>query len=295
MASAEGQGSIFAVWLPLREAAAAAAGLLLSPREAEMAVVVPGERVALVVEDDPKSADLLALLLESEGFCVMRAASAEEALVRAPKQSLSLITLDIALPGMDGWEFLEKIREDRTLARVPVVVVAALDYGDTALIRGAGAVLQKPISRAQLRGSLDQLGLPPVNEQPHTVLIVDDDPKAVELLATFLPTPAYAVVRAYGGAEAITLARRAHPDLILLDLMMPNVSGFDVVHALQRDSDTARIPILVVTAKQITAQDRAMLNENPRNDVQIVEKVGFDRLRFITEVRRAMTPQIPSP
>ena len=84
------------------------------------------------------------------------------------------------------------------------------------------------------------------------MLVVDDDPKAVEVIAAFLPAPAYAVVRAYGGSEAIALAQRLRPDLILLDLMMPDVNGFDVVEALQRNADTARIPILVVTAKQIT-------------------------------------------
>ena len=115
-------------------------------------------------------------------------------------------------------------------------------------------------------------------------------PKAVEVIAAFLPAPAYAVVRAYGGGEAITLAQRLRPDLILLDLMMPEVNGFDVVEALQRNTDTARIPILVVTAKQVTAQDRAARNRDPGKVIHIVEKAGFDRVRFIAEVRRALLP-----
>ena len=84
------------------------------------------------------------------------------------------------------------------------------------------------------------------------MLVVDDDPKAVEVIAALLPAPAYAVVRAYGGSEAISLARRVSPDLILLDLMMPEVTGFDVVEALQRSPDTSQIPILIVTAKHIS-------------------------------------------
>ncbi len=102
-------------------------------------------------------------------------------------------------------------------------------------MRGASAVLQKPISRAQLKMSLTNLGLQPKPDETHTVLVVDDDPKAVEVIAAFLPPPAYTVVRAYGGAEAIALAQRIAPDLILLDLMMPGVNGFDVVEALKRD------------------------------------------------------------
>jgi CheY-like chemotaxis protein len=122
------------------------------------------------------------------------------------------------------------------------------------------------------------------------VLVVDDDPKAVEVIATFLPTPDYAVVRAYGGSEAITLAARLRPDLILLDLMMPEVSGFEVVEALQRNPETVAIPILVVTAKQITGEDRAQLNANPEKVINILEKSSFNRARFVAEVRRALLP-----
>ena len=163
----------------------------------------PKERIALVVEDDDQAADLVRLLLEAEGFTVLRAASAEAALLMAPQQALSLITLDLQLPGIDGWEFLQRIRESGTLAHVPVVIIAGVADSNLALTRGAAAVLQKPISRAQLKASLANLGLHPAPEHTHTVLVVDDDPKAVEVIAAFLPAPAYAVVRAYGGSEAI--------------------------------------------------------------------------------------------
>jgi CheY-like chemotaxis protein len=252
----------------------------------------PRERVALVVEDDAKSADLIRLLLEAEGIRVVRAQSAEDALVMAPQQDLSLISLAIQLPGMNGWEFLKKIRKSAKLGNVPVVIVAAMDYSDMALARGAAAVLQKPVSREQLKASLGELGLLPAAARTHSVLVVDDDPKAVEVIAAYLPGPAYAVVRAYGGSEAISLARQWHPDLIVLDLMMPEVSGFDVVVQLGANPDTARIPILVVTAKEITAEDRAALNGNGGPVVRIVGKAGFDRLRFIAEVRRALTAHV---
>jgi CheY-like chemotaxis protein len=189
---------------------------------------------------------------------------------------------------MDGWEFLLRIRDLTSLANVPVVIIAGVVDSNMALLGGAAAFLQKPISRSQLQSSLASLGLHAVRDQTRTVLVVDDDPKAVEMIAAFLPTPEYAVVRAYGGTEAVVLAQRLRPDLILLDLMMPGVSGFDVVEALQRNSETARIPILVVTAKQITALDRAALNHDPANVVQIVEKAGFNRQAFIAEVRRAL-------
>ncbi len=287
VASAEGEGACFAVWLPLLESPQSFTALLPGVG----ATAESRERIALLIEDNDQSADLVRLLLEAEGFTVLRAASAEAALDLAPQHTLSLITLDIGSPGMDGWNFLLLIRESAELARVPVVIIAGLDDMNMALTLGAIAVVQKPISRARLRTALADMGLHPTHEGTHTVLVVDDDPKAVEVIAAFLPSPAYAVVRAYGGNEAIALAQRLLPDLILLDLMMPEVSGFDVVRTLQSNIDTARIPILVVTAKQITAQDRAALSSDPDNVIQIVEKAAFNHASFIAAVRRALLPQ----
>jgi CheY-like chemotaxis protein len=118
-----------------------------------------------------------------------------------------------------------------------------------------------------------------------TVLVVDDDPKAVELVATRIQGLATTVLRAYGGREAIDTARRELPDVIVLDMMMPEVSGFDVVAALSEQHETARIPILVVTAKEITAEDRAKLHGSV---TRIMGKAKFDAARFLFEVRRAL-------
>ena len=291
VSSAEGKGACFAVWLPLRTPDDVVSVPLVAPAKARVAASPTKERFALVVEDDSQAADLIRLLLEADGFTVVLASNAEIALDLAPRQTLSLITLDLHLPGIDGWEFLLRLRENKALAQVPVVVISGIADANLGLSRGAAAVLQKPISRAELRTSLSNLGLNPTEERTHTVLVADDDPKAVEVIAAFLPSPDYAVVRAYGGSEAITLATRLQPDLVLLDLMMPEVSGFDVVATLQRNPATANIPILIVTAKQITAQDRAVLNSNPSNVVHIVEKAGFNHERFLAEVRRILPTQ----
>jgi CheY-like chemotaxis protein len=133
--------------------------------------------------------------------------------------------------------------------------------------------------------SLVDIGLFPVSEgRTLKVLIVDDDPKAVELIAVRILGLASTVLRAYGGREAIDVARQELPDLIVLDLMMPGVNGFDVVAALNGHPDTARIPILVVTAGRITAEDRAKLSGSVAT---IMEKADFDGGRFTAEVRRA--------
>jgi len=287
VASAEDEGACFAAWLPLR-AAVQSESTLWASDPSEVGIAKPGERIALVIEDNDKDADLICLLLEAEGFVVLRASNAEDGLLMASQQVLSLITLDIELPGMDGWEFLQQLRDSNTLSQVPVVIVAGQADSHMALARGAAAAMQKPISRTLLKAALAGLGLQPLPMHTHTILVVDDDPKAVEVIATFLPAPAYAVVRAYGGREAITLAQRLRPDLILLDLMMPEVSGFDVVNVLQGNADTVDIPILVVSAKQLTAEERKELKSDPHKTIQIVEKAGFNPVHFIEEVKRAL-------
>jgi PAS domain S-box-containing protein len=289
VASKEGQGACFAAWIPLRTSAQP--GVTEGSEVQVEAVADPQthERVALVVEDDDNAADLVRILLEAEGFAVLRASSAEKALQMAPQQCLDLITVDIQLPGIDGWAFLTTIRADATLAKVAVVVISGTSQGPpVALTGGAAAVLEKPVSRSALKTALTNLGFHDAQDQTCTVLVVDDDPKAVEVIAAFLPSPAYTTVRAYGGQEAIVLAHRVRPDLILLDLVMPEVSGFDVVHQLRSDPATAGIPILVITAKQVTALDRQVLNGDTDHVIHIIEKAGFNQSDFLAEVRRAL-------
>ncbi len=288
VASAEGEGACFAVWLPLLATPPLAQVMTTSNGAAHAAAAVRHERMALVVEDNDKAADLVRLLLEAEGFTVLHAASAEAALIMAPMQTLSLVTLDLELPGMDGWEFLLKMRESADLAHLPVVIIAGVADSNVALSRGAVAAMQKPISRADLKATLASLGLQPGESRTRTVLVVDDDPKAVEVIAAFLPTPAYAVLRAYGGDDAIALAQRVKPDLILLDLTMPETNGIDVVDALYRDPDTAHIPIVVITASPLSADHRAALDGIPGQTVRVIEKMEFGHDRFVDEVRRAL-------
>jgi CheY-like chemotaxis protein len=252
--------------------------------------VISGDRTVLVVEDDYKSAELIRVQLESEGFQVLHAASAEAALVLAMQQPLALITLDIMLPNMDGWEFLSRIKQMPALSRIPVLMISIVAERARGYAMGAAAVMQKPISRKELYESLVGLGLFPLSQGGALkVLVVDDDPRAVDLIATRLRGLATTILKASGGREAIDIARKELPGLIVLDLMMPETSGFEVVEQLSLRPDTARIPILVVTAKRITAADRARLNGYV---LTIMEKSEFDNERFLTEVRRAVARKV---
>jgi signal transduction histidine kinase/DNA-binding response OmpR family regulator len=286
VASAVGEGSRFSVWLPLRRPERRVR-LTRRTTTASVAEPHPGARYALVVDDDSKAADLIRVQLEAEGFVVLYAASAEDALVLASQQPLALITLDIALPNMDGWEFLGRIKQVESLRNVPVVIISIAADFSKGVALGAAAVMQKPVTRRELYKSLSELGLFALEKgETLKVLVVDDDPKAVELIAVQLTAFGANVLRAYGGEEAIDIARRELPGLIVLDLMMPTVNGFDVVNALRERPETAHIPIVIVTAKRITAEDHARLDGFVS---VIMEKGQFDRAGFTAEVRRAMS------
>ncbi len=274
VASAKGEGSCFTVWLPFRapedrETLASdttvAAGAVMSHLRT---------RVAMVVENDVNAADLIRVNLEAEGFKVVHATSAEAALAVAAQQSLSLITLNILLPHRDGLEFLSRLKQVPELTHVPVVIVSIMKGRNKGFALGATAIVQKPVSRQELHHSLVALALYPlIEDRTLRVLVVDDDAKALELVALHIQGLAGTVLHTHDVREAVDLARRDLPDMIVLDLMMPDANVFDVVKALTERPDTARIPILAVTAKQITAEDHAKLCGNMTT---ILENTDFD-------------------
>ncbi|TFD62598.1 hybrid sensor histidine kinase/response regulator [Cryobacterium suzukii] len=246
------------------------------------------KHVVLVIEDDAKGAEVLRLLLEAEEFRVIVARSGEEGLNLAPKQRLSLITLDIRLPGMDGWGFLIRLHEFSDLAAVPIVIIAGDTDVSLALTHGAAAVLEKPISRQALQQSLKALGLSPDARRTRRVLVADDDPETVDVIARFLTRPEYAVERAFTKDEAIEMAQRLHPDLVLLNLMMEGFSGYEVVLALQSDESTEHIPVLIVSGKPLTKRESAAVDSDPTQPVRVLGTEKFNRTSFIAEVKRAL-------
>ena len=295
MESSVGEGSCVTIWLPMRplgeDRPPTRPAPQLPPVEIPAAEPDGGGRFALLVEDDLRSAGLVRVQLEALGFAVLHAPSAERALELAAACPPSLIILDIMLPRMDGWDFLARVKQSPELRRVPVVIVSINAEPAKGFSLGASAVIQKPISRRELHEALVDIGMFPLAEgDSRKILIVDDDPAAVELIAGHVRGLATTILRASGGADGIEIGRTELPDLILLDLMMPDVSGFDVVAALHAHPETSAIPILVVTAKDVSAKDRKRLNGYV---TAIVEKGGFNPGQLVDEVRRAMAGRKP--
>ncbi|MBA3889705.1 MAG: PAS domain S-box protein [Gemmatimonadaceae bacterium] len=284
VASEVGAGSCFTVWIPMPTQLDPEVRALL-PGDPALPEHAPGSRTALVVESNYRSAELIRLQLEAEGFAVLHASGAEEALTIAARESVSLITLDIMMPDVDGWLFLQQLKADPALRPIPVVIISILADRTRGIALGAAAVMQSPVSRQELYDTLTELGLSSVSgDEMIRVLIADDDPEAVELVALRVRSMASEVFRAYGGQAAIDIAKRELPDLIVLDLMMPDVDGFEVVEALNQDPATASIPVVIVTASTISAEQRQRLTGVVTT---VMGKAGFDGSRFISEVRRA--------
>jgi len=280
--SETGKGSCFSIRIPYLPEAD-----LISEDQAETSGVVSAGsakdgRLALVIEDDPKAAELIRQHLENEGFAVQVAADAEQALDLARAMRPDLITLDILLPGMDGWQFLEVIKKETMLASVPVIIVSIVADENKGFSLGADKILQKPFDKQELYDALFGLGFEMSEDLSSLrVLVVDDDAKAVELLRRNLESRNITVLAAFGGQEAIDLAQRELPDLIILDLMMPEVTGFDVVAALKKRPETAIIPIFILSAKALTSEDMQLLEGNI---AEVMNKSSFSAQGFISEV-----------
>lgn len=247
------KGSCFTCWLPWREPVIPD---VILPDE-------PGERpLALVIEHNEQAATLIQTQLKGAGFRVRHVRSAEEALQLAHQLRPDLITLEVNLPGLDGWELLSRLKNLAGWAHIPVVVVSVDAGQEVALSLGASAVLHKPVSRKALTQELQMLGFKPTATRKFLVLAISDAPGDLQSLSAHLSQPGFSVLRATGGKEGIELARRHVPDLIVLDLLMAEVDGIGVVEALQRDPLTAAIPVIVVAASQLTARDRELLNRH---------------------------------
>ncbi|MHB1532480.1 response regulator [Acidithiobacillus sp.] len=273
------EGSTFHVWLPWQDEAA-------PPQPGTGETVAKTERLALVVESDDAAAILLEGYLRDDGFHVRRAREAKSGLEMAREERPDLIVLEMNLPGMDGWDFLAAQRQEGLLAAIPVVITSIDPQQGSGFSLGSVQILQKPVEAERLEEVLQNLGLAVTKQQRPVVLVVDDEARAVEILRRQLSSGGYEVLSAYGGRDAVVMAQHFHPDLILLDLMMPEFNGFDVVEALQTRPDTAAIPVLVMTAKVVTPEDRRRLNGHI---LHIMEKAGFQRDRFLGEVRRALS------
>jgi PAS domain S-box-containing protein len=281
--SEPGRGSTFTVRLP----AAVAEGRAAPAATAAGAVgrLPRGGSPVLVVDDDPEARDLMQRYLAKEGFQVVAASGGPEALTLARQLRPTAITLDVLMPGMDGWSVLTALKADPELCHIPVVMLTILDDKKLGYALGAADYITKPVDRGRLADILKRYRRP---DAQHAVLVVDDEPDTRELMRRSLEKAGWTVAEADNGRTALECLAQTRPALILLDLMMPEMDGFELLAELRQNPEWRSIPVVVVTAKDLTEEDRSFLSGSlllSGHVKRVLQKGRYDREALLQEVR----------
>jgi signal transduction histidine kinase/CheY-like chemotaxis protein len=282
-----GAGSCFTIRVPVRVQTAETAETAASVAEAD---IESHERTVLVIDDDPTAVDLLSRTLGGAGFHVVSASSGREALELAKALRPSAITLDVIMPGMDGWAVLRDLKADPDTHDIPVIMVTMTDDREMGYALGATEFLTKPIQRDQLVRLLERHR---ASGAEASVLIVDDSPDVRGMLRRALEREGWQVDEAENGRAALERLEHTDPALILLDLMMPVMDGFEFVMEMRRRGQSSKIPIVVVTAKDLTDEERERLNGDVAG---LVQKKGSGRDSVLSEIRDLVASfEVPRP
>jgi CheY-like chemotaxis protein len=233
----------------------------------------------LVIDDDASARDLIARFLRREGFGVIEATGGEEGLRLAREHRPAVITLDVVMPGMDGWTVLSRLQGDPELADTPVILLTMTDDRNLGYALGASEFLTKPIDWQRLGSLLRRYA---GDEASPTALVVDDDPNARDMLRRGLEKAGWSVLEAENGRAALTRLAHSTPRLVLLDLMMPEMDGFEFLDEFRKHAAWRKVPVLVVTAKELTAEDRARLSGGVS---RILAKGSFTSQQLLDEVK----------
>lgn len=273
--SAFGQGSTFTVRLP---------GQVVEKAQiSEVKASVPNARTALVIDDDGVVQDLLKRTLNKEGWGVITAGTGKEGLRLATERHPDVIILDVLMPAMDGWAVLHELKADAATADIPVIMVSMMNEDKLGYALGASGFLPKPVERDRLFQLLTQTVR---SADPKSVLIVEDDPATRSLLRTLLERESWEVTEAENGEVALERLAESHPTVILCDLMMPKMDGFELVSVLREHADWSKIPIVVITAKDMTGEDYQRLTGSVK---RIVMKGNMNRDDLVRQIRELVS------
>ncbi len=279
--SEPGKGSTFTIDLPARAAQAQDVALTARAPTTEPG---PAETkpMILAIDDDPEVHRLLARTLGAENYVFKSALNGADGLRLARELKPDVITLDVLMPGMDGWTVLSLLKEDPALRQIPVIILSVRPDQDFGFAMGVTDYIQKPIDKQRLVAALQKI--PRHGDELH-ILIVEDDADMRSLLRRVLEQEHWQVSEAADGREALAQLHHHLPSLIILDLLMPLMDGFELIEELQRNEHWRRIPVVVVSAKEVTADDRERLDGHV---TKILQKGAFTKERLLAEVREVV-------
>jgi len=275
-----GRGSTFTLKLPaIVDAADADAPVPLAPLRSRTAGEAPEGPLVLVIDDDQTVREVVARFLEREGFRVAQAEGGREGLRLLRELHPAAVTLDVMMPDLDGWTVLAAIKGDPEIEETPVVLMTILDEKNRGYALGATDYLIKPVNREQLVRVLHDL----TTAETGKILLVDDDDTGRRQMRTALEPLGWSVGEASDGLVALQQLDRDQPDVIILDLMMPNMDGFEFLETIRHDPQRRHIPVVVVTARDLTDEDRNRLNGGVE---RIIQKTNRDDM--LREVRSVL-------
>lgn len=262
------------------------AGMLLDALQRENFTRDPSVKpLALLVEDSLQAGELLQLYIESAGYRVEIARDGEQAIDMAKRLQPNVITLDLMLPIKDGWQVLRELKKHPLCKHIPIIIVSIVDEKNLGFGLGAVDYFVKPVNKHELLQAIERVHiLPKVGGHRPTVLVIDDDRAATDLIQVILENEGYQVLKAFQGKDGVEIAARDHPDLIILDLIMPEMSGFNVAYQLKHIPATRSIPIIVLTSMEIDEDTQAQLGVYISG---LMSKSSFtkrDLLREITNI-----------
>jgi CheY-like chemotaxis protein len=286
--SEPGRGSTFIIRLPAQVTQGPHDHLNTEAAEPPAEPAGRGQRTVLVIDDDPDTRELMRRHLAREGFRAEAARSGEEGLRLAKLLHPVAITLDVMMPGMDGWAVLSALKADPALRDIPVVMVTMVSEKNLGYALGAADYLTKPVERERLS---QVLGRYRCQSPPCPVLLVEDDPETRQMMRAMLTKEGWVVSEAENGQVALLRVKENRPSLILLDLMMPEMDGFEFVTRLRQRPEWRDLPVVVLTAKDITVEDRRRLNGYVE---RILLKGGQGRDELMDEVRRLVASMCAS-
>jgi CheY-like chemotaxis protein len=279
--STVGRGSTFTVTMPVEVKEAQPPVAHQAHHNAAQHAGAEGP-VLLVIDDDPSVRELMARTLSQEGYTVHTAENGVRGLELAKTLKPAVITLDVMMPGRDGWAVVSSLKADPQLSEIPVVMLTIVDDQKLGFTLGAADYLTKPIDWKRLTSVLERYRDYAV---PGRVLVVEDDASVRELLQRNLEKDQWTVSLAENGRVALERVAEARPSLILLDLMMPEMDGFEFMDALRQREGGRDIPVVVITARQLSEEDRRRLNGQV---VRIIQKSQTTAEEVLAEVRRLM-------
>ncbi|WP_143743567.1 response regulator [Methanohalophilus halophilus] len=245
------------------------------------------EPVVVVAEDDPKSRELMLAMLSSKGYHAIGVERGDQVIKKVRELKPLAVTLDIMMPGQDGWTVLDKLKKDSHTRDIPVIMISVLDKGKIDSMWTVEDYFVKPVDKADLIETLERVKK---NMKPEetTILVVDDEEQDRELIHSMLDSEGFRILDAAGGEEAIKIIQKQQPDILLLDLMMPEFTGHDVIEYIQNMDPTSNISIIVCTAQELTEENKKMLDDNV---ACIMHKGMFRRQELVQLINNLNPPE----